>query len=242
MRWLSVALVLSALSACGTPSSQSAGGSNLRIADAALGSGSPAVALQVLDTMIKAEPRNVEALLRQGRANVQLGNAAAAEVSYRRVLAVEGANIEAQLAVGKLLMGSNAAEAEKFFVAVVVSEPKNTAALNNLGITRDLQGRHAEAQDTYRRALALNPGMASAQQNMALSLTVSGRPQEGAVMLNQMASAGTGGRKVRDNLAVALALSGETSQANQVLREELNSADTAIALEGFRALKPSQVP
>lgn len=241
MRWLSVTLLLSALSACGTPVQQ-AGSSNIRIADAALSSGSPQVALQVLETTLKTEPRNLEALLRQGKANVMAGNNAAADVSFRRAIAVDSSNTEAHAALGKLLLTTNAIEAETHFAMVADREPGNIQVLNNLGVARDLQGKHAEAQAAYGKALAVNPSLASAQQNLALSLAVSGRPQEGAVMLNQLASAGTGGRKVRDNLAVALALSGDTALAGQVLREGLNPADTAAALDGFRALKPQATP
>lgn len=241
MRWLSVTLLLSVLSACGAPVQQ-AGNSNIRIADAALSSGSPQVALQVLETTLKTEPRNLEALLRHGKANAQLGNTTAAEVSYRRAIAVDGSNTEAHAALGKLLLATNAAEAETHFAMVADRETGNTAVLNNLGVARDIQGKHAAAQEAYRRALGVNPSLASAQQNLALSLAVSGRPQEGAMMLNQLASVGTGGRKVRDNLAVALALSGDTTMAGQVLREELNPADTAAALDGYRALKPPAQP
>lgn len=241
MRWLSVPLLLSVLSACGAPT-QTAGSSNLRIADAALSSGSPQVALQVLDNTLKSDPRNLEALLRQGKANVQTGNTAAAEASFRRAIAVDAGNTEAHTGLGKVLLASNVAEAETHFALVAERESGNTAVLNNLGVARDIQGKHAEAQEAYRKALTVNPGLASAQQNLALSLAISGRPQEGAVMLNQLANAGTGGRKVRDNLAVALALAGETAQAGQVLREELTPADAATALDGYRALKPRAVP
>lgn len=241
MRRVSALLLLALLAACGGPGSQTAtNDQNIRVADAALGNGSPAVALQILEATLKADPRNVDALVRQGKANAALGNDSAAETSFRRALAIDGGNAEARIGLGRLMMAVNAAEAEKMFAAVVAKDPKNTAALNNLGVSRDLQGKHPEAQEAYNQALAVNPGLASAKTNLALSLAVSGRPQEGAAMLNQIARGGAGGRKARDNLAVALALSGDTTQAAKVMREELNQSDTSAAIEGFKALRAQQ--
>lgn len=238
MRCISVLLLLTAMTGCGGASQQSmtGPGSSLRVADAALASDTPTVALQVLDNILKTEPRNTEALLRQGRAHLMLGNNAAAEVSYRKALAIDEGLTDARLGLAKLIMTEQPAEAERMFAAVIKADPKNTAALNNLGVTRDLQGRHADAQIAYNQALAITPGLASARQNLALSLTVSGRPQEGAAMLNTFAQNGAGGRRARDNLAVALALSGNTTEAGQVLREGMSPTDALKALAGYRGL------
>ena len=106
MRWLSALLVLTALTGCGSPAPQTVGGdSNIRIADAALNSGSPAVAVQVLEAALRGDPRNVEMLLRHAKANVQLGNMPAAETSFRRALAVDDRLAEARVGLGKILMG-----------------------------------------------------------------------------------------------------------------------------------------
>ena len=48
-------------------------------------------------------------------------------------------------------------------------------ALNDLGIARDLQGRHTDAQTAYRSALGVDPDMRAAQVNLALSLAMSGQ-------------------------------------------------------------------
>ena len=244
MRCISVLLLLTAMTGCGGPSPHSAagGGSNLRVADAALASGSPSVAIQVLETVLKAEPRNTAALVRLGRAHLMSGNNAAAEVSYRKALAVDAELTEARVGLAKLVMAENPAEAERMFATALKAEPSNTAVINNLGVTRDLQGRHADAQATYRQALALSPGLPSAQQNLALSLAVSGNPKEGAAMLNRIAGSNAGGRKARDNLAVALALSGNVTEAGQVLREGMSPADAKKALAGYRGLSVAPTP
>ncbi len=241
-RWLAIVL-LAGMSGCGTPAQQTvSGGASMRIADAALASGSPTVALQVLEATLKTEPNNAEALLRQGKAQLMLGNTAAAEASFRKAVAANGTLVEAQVSLGKLLLDRNPADAEPIFAAVVAKDPANFAAANNLGVSRDLQGKHSQAQLAYRQALTTSPDLTSARQNLALSLAVSGRASEGVTILSEIASTGVGGRKARDNLAVALVLAGETAQANQVLREELSASDAEKAIDGYRALRMPGAP
>ncbi|MCW3475821.1 tetratricopeptide repeat protein [Limobrevibacterium gyesilva] len=244
MRRLSIVVLLIGLAGCGATASQSGSGTapGLRIADAAIASGTPAVALQALEGMLATNPRNTDALLRHARANMMLGNSSAAEASYRRALAVDGRLTEAQVGLGRILLASNAAQAEKLFEQALARDAKNPAILNNLGVARDLQGRHAQAQDAYLQALALAPDLTSARTNLGLSLSVSGKPEEGATMLGQLARDGNADRRARDNLALALALSGRTGEADKVLREEMSAADASRALAGYRALADNPAP
>jgi Flp pilus assembly protein TadD len=245
MRMLTALVVLSVLAGCaGGPAMTSASGgdSNIRIADAALTSGSPAVALQVLDAALKTDPRNAEMLERQGRANVMLGNTTAAEVSFRRAIAIDPKMPTARLGLAKIIMQKDPVLAGNMFAALVADDAKNTAALVDLGVAFDLQGKHEEAQQAYRKALSLNSSLSSAQQNLGLSLALSGHAEEGAAMLNQLAGSAGDNRKIRDNLAVALTLSGDTSEANRVLREELSAVDAARAMDAYRALQAPTPP
>jgi len=231
-------LVALALAGCNASSTReaSSGSQNLRIADAAISSGSPAVGLQILDGILATNPGNTDALLRQGKAHLMLGNATGAETSYRRALAIDSHLTEARAGLGKVIMASNPAEAEKMFTDVLAVEPKNTAVMNNLGVARDLQGHHAEAQEAYHQALLIAPDLASARQNLGLSLAVSGKADEGVSVLGPLAGNNRNDRRVRDNYAVALTLTGHTSEAGQVLREEMNPSDVNSALNGYRAL------
>ena len=74
-----------------------------------------------------------------------------------------------------LLVQFDPSAAEAAFTAVIAQEPNNIAALSNLGIARDLQGHHAEAQDAYRRALVAAPETADVKVNLDLSLALSGQ-------------------------------------------------------------------
>ena len=197
----------------------------LRVADAALSSGSAELAVQITQNLISANPKDTGAMLSQARAQLMLGDKAGAAANYRRAVQTDPSLAEAKMGLGKLVMASEPATAERMFREVLAKDPRNTGALNDLGVACDLQGRHEEAQTIYRQVLGLSPELVSARQNLGLSLAVSGNPSAGAEMLGQVAGSSDLDRRARDNLAVALALTGRTGEANQVLREEMSQAD-----------------
>ena len=162
-------LLVAALAGCAnqppgqTAANPDASSSPLKIADVALQNGAPLVALRAMEGVLAADPRNSAALLRQAQAQQVLGNFAAAETSYQRALAVDSRLDEARLGLAKIWLRTNPVQAEKALLEVLDRDPHNTAALNNLGVARDLQGKHTDAQEAYRRALELQPGLASAR-------------------------------------------------------------------------------
>jgi Flp pilus assembly protein TadD len=248
MRILTI-LLLAALAGCAGQSDQTAAttpdgsASPLKVADVAMANGSPDVAVRAMEGILAADPRNSGALIRQAKAYVMLGDLAAAETAYRRALAIDNRLDEARLGLAKIWLHTNPVQAEKVLLEVLDRDQHNTAALNNLGVARDLQGKHPEAQEAYRRALEVQPSLASARENLGLSLALSGKAQEGAQMLDQVAREdGPADRKARDNWAVALTLSGHAVEAGQVLQEELSQPDVSKALAGYQALQPPPAP
>jgi Flp pilus assembly protein TadD len=111
--------------------------------------------------------------------------------------------------------------------------------MNDLGVARDMQAHHAQAQEAYRKALAISPDLASARQNLGLSLALSGKADEGATLIGQVVKDGNADRRARDNLALALAVSGHAGEADKMLREELSPRDASAALAGYRAVSAS---
>ncbi len=246
MRILALLLIVTLAGCAGQTPGQTAAanpdgsGSPLKIADVALAQGAPTVALRAMESVLAANPRNTAALLRQAKAQMLLGDAAAAETSYQRALTIDGRLDEARLGLAKIWLRTDPVRAEKVLLEVLDHDSQDAAALNNLGVCRNLQGKHAEAQEAYRRALEAQPALASARENLGLSLALSGKPTEGAKMLDQVAQEdGPADRKARDNWAVALTLSGHTVEAGQVLQEELSKPDVSKALAGYQALQPT---
>jgi tetratricopeptide (TPR) repeat protein len=72
------------------------------IADAALDSGLPGVALNVSRSALQADPRDLGALLRQGEALARMNQPEAAIDAWRRALAVDPAAAGALLGLGRL--------------------------------------------------------------------------------------------------------------------------------------------
>ena len=111
-------------------------------------------------------------------------------------------------------------------------------ALNDLGIARDLLGRHQDAQAAYRQAIGLEASMSGAQVNLALSLAMSGRADDAAPLLRPLASAPNASRSPRHDLAAVLATGGDRSEAERILAQDLPPEQVNQALSIFTAADP----
>lgn len=206
----------------------------LHVADAALASGNPLIALNIAQDLLQKTPHNVPALICKGEALYTLGRAGESMASYRLALTLQPGNSDAQIGLGRLLLADDPGQAEALFLKVTLDERRNAVALNDLGIAEDLQGRHQQAQEAYGRALAAQPDMAAAQVNMGLSLAVSGNPQRAITILRPLADGGSSSARVRHDLAVALALAGDDEEAAHVLSVDMRPHEAADAVTGIR--------
>lgn len=225
------------LAACanqGTPQLRD-GLPGLGVARAALAGGTPDIALNVSNGILAREPRNVPALLMRGDALSALSQPDDAAETYTNVLAIQPDSVGAKIGLGRLRLHSDPAQAQALFSSVVMREPRNKIALNDLGIAYDLQGAHASAQGAYRQALAADPTMRAAEVNLALSLAVSGHAADAVQILRPLASRPGAARRVREDLAVALALAGNKSEAAQILRNDMTPEQIDAALMAYEA-------
>jgi Flp pilus assembly protein TadD len=232
--WLAL-LLLAGCSPGGSPDGHGAPGVN--IADAALDGGMPETALNVTRSILQANPRDVGALERQGAALAQLNQPDAAMEAYRRALAVDSSAGAALLGSGRLeLSRGSAGDAERSFSKLLAHTPNDRTALNDLGVSLDLQGRHDAAQAIYARLLVVDPNDRAASVNLALSLSLSGQATRSVAMLRGPGSQPNAPPRVRQDLAVALALSGNPREAEKLLLTDLSPGDAAAAVAGYRAL------
>jgi Flp pilus assembly protein TadD len=208
----------------------------LNVADTALAGDAPDLALHVTQSILAQNPNDVQALQRQGDAYFTLGQLTQAEDSYRRALTLRPGFAPAQLGLGRIALTRDPAAADDWFTKVLATDPRNTAALNDLAIARDMQGRHGEAQTAYRQALAIAPGDIPAQVNLGLSLAMSGNSAEAVTILRPLATSPSATPRIRHNYAVALALNGQTADAEQILRADMSPSDAATAVQSYRAL------
>jgi Flp pilus assembly protein TadD len=232
-----VACLLVLLAACGTRGSPllRSGEPSIDVAQAALKSGSPDIALQITNTILEKDPGNETALVTQGDALTTLGRLDEAAASFTRILQRNPASVDARIGLGRIRLGSDPAAAEVLFLEALQHEPRNAVALNDLGIARDLQRRHADAQTAYARALAANPGMSAAQVNMALSLAMSGRSRDAIQLLRPLASDPGAPRKLRHNLAAVLVMGGDKAEAERILSKDMPPEEVRQAVEAYAA-------
>ena len=211
-----------------------------RVADAALAAGNPEMALNVAEVILEKDPRNAAALTAKGDALYAMRNMAGAVQAYRAALAVDPAASEAGLGLGRALIRTDPSGAEAAFLGVTTRDPGNLAAWNDIGIARDLLGRHDEAQLAYRRALAVAPEGQDVAGNLGLSLALSGHADEAMTVLRPLAAVQDAPQIWRGNLEVARMAPDSPAPAQQ----EVASAATrpSAAVPALATPRPSPVP
>jgi Flp pilus assembly protein TadD len=231
-------LVFLLLAACAGGADPKSGRTpGLDVADVALVNGSPDTALRIARQTLATDPRNVPALLRVAEAQAALGQPDQAAGSYGRALAISPDDPGAALGLGRLLLANDPAGSVRVLLRLTERDPRNVAALVDLGIARDLLGKHAEAQTAYRQALALEPRRVAAQVNLGLSLALSGDPRQALAILRPIADGSDASPRVRQDLAVALVLAGDDAGAATVLRADIPQSSVLTVVASYRALR-----
>ena len=213
---------------------------SLRVADAALTSGAPEMALRVSDIILRKDPHDVAALTERADAIYELGLMTQSRAAYRLALASDPRAVKAQIGLGRTLVRSDPRAAETAFRAALAIEPRNATALNNLGITLHLLGRSAEAQECFRQALAAAPDMAEVKVNLGLELALSGHTGEAAALVRPLADDPAATTLWRKDVAAALALAGDPNGAQEALESDPLAGGTRIAALDEPAAVPAR--
>jgi Flp pilus assembly protein TadD len=240
MRLLIPLLVLLPLAACGGGRGGEAPTAKPppnNVSRAALAGGANDLALRLSGEALGRDPNDADALDVQGSALSEMGRSAEAQMAYERLLAINPASAPALLGLGRLLLERDAPSAEVQFLHVLARDPRHPQALNDLGIAQDLQGRHAAAQESYRRALGVAPQMQAAVVNLALSLAISGHAADAVLLLRPIAAIPGASTRVKHDFAAAALLSGDRATAEAVLRPDLSAAETDEALTTLDGLQ-----
>ena len=186
---------------------------------------------------------NVDALEHEGDAYYALGRCPAAEAAYQLALDHDAKSTVAETGLGRCLLKTDPHDAETAFEQAVQDDPGNAAALNDLGIARDLQGNFAGAVEPYQRALLANPSLTAVEVNLGLSLALSGNGPEALQYLGPLATSVSATPKIREDYAAALIASGRADEARQVLAVDLPPDEVVAAMNGFSTvIAQSQMP
>lgn len=205
----------------------------------ALAEGQAATALGIAHGVLVSDPNNVAALVSAGDADNQIGNRRAAQKEYEHALLVNAGYVPARLGLGKLKMRDDIKGAEADFRAVLARAPQNAAAMTDLGVTLDLQGRHKEAQAMYTASLLANPDLTSTRVDFGLSLALTGDADRAEAMLRDATESGPVPPKVRADFAVAEVVAGHPEQAQATLEADLSVDEAKASVKALSVLAPS---
>lgn len=236
-RHVQAVIVAFGLAACSPQTDRiGAGTPSLSTAQTALASGAPELALRICGTLLEKGQRGADVLVCQGDALAALGRNGEAGASFAAALAANPGLPGALIGVGRLRLATDPVDAEKLFLQALTKQPRNPIALNNLGIARDLQGRHQDAQTAYSEAIGAAPDLRAPQVNLALSMALGGRAAEASRLLRPLADQPNATSRERHDFAAILAMEGRSAEAAHYLQPELSGPPLEDALTGFRAL------
>ena len=227
---------LLAVGGCSATDSLYAGQPSIDTARVALASGSRELALNICSGLHARRPDDAPINVCLGDALASLGRNAEAIGAYDQALRSDPKSAGAKIGLGRLALGTDPKRAEALFLDALTSDPRNAAALTDLGISRDLQGRHADAQTAYGEAIAAAPDLRAPQVNLALSMAMSGRAGEAVRIMRPIATRADATERERHDYAAVLAMDGKTAEAAVVLRPDLGGSDVDAAVSGYQAL------
>jgi Flp pilus assembly protein TadD len=243
---LLIILLVSGMASCAQPGLNQAttapGPNTLNVADAAIAGGDPAMALSVSQAVLQSDPNNLDALIHEGDAYYALQRCPDAIAAYTLALNFDPNSSEAETGLGRCEIKTDPKAAELALMRAIRDDPQNAAALNDLGIARDLQGNFAGAIGPYQQALLASPGLTAVEVNLGLSLALSGNGAEALQYLGPLAMSPDATPKIRQNYAAALVASGRDADARQVLNIDLPPDQVNRVLAGFTAVIANAQP
>jgi tetratricopeptide (TPR) repeat protein len=162
---------------------------------------------------LEENPRDLIARERVAELSAELGNYAAAELHYRRLLeSLPWRTWHTGLAEALLNQG-RFAEAEQSYRDALGLDERFAPAWLGLGVARAAQNNAAEAEQALRRALALSPTLAQAHNSLGRLLESQGRIEEAERCFREAIKAQPDLAVARYNLAGMLARRNRETEA-----------------------------
>ena len=196
----------------------------LRIARATRDSGSPAAALGLYRRVAAKETSPAfkveygDILLRNGMTDDAIG-------AFLQVDETSPAAVGAWLGLGRCYDRlSEPRKALAYAQRAIDRSPGDEHVQVAYGVALDADGRHEEAQLSYRRALAASPRSVAARNDLALSLAVTGRFGEAIELLMPMVESANASPQVRQNLALVYGLQGDREKSIALASGDLGGA------------------
>jgi Flp pilus assembly protein TadD len=210
----------------------------MRIGAAAQSGGDLPNALGVYRRAAEMAPQDPAPLIAAGDVLLQMGSVNEAIVSYNAALVRPGDTQGAQVGLAKAFLKTGKPElALSPLSKALEATPDDPKLLLLLGVTKDLAGRHWEAQAYYRDGLVRAPGNSALTVNLALSLALSGNHPNAIAVLQPLAMSPAGSAQERQTLALIYGLSGNPAEAARLSRIDLDDASVDHNLAYYQSLR-----
>lgn len=149
-----------------------------------------ASAAQMLDVILKKEPKNQRALHYRGVAELNRQRYAEAQGWFEKAIAVKSDNFETLFLLGDVqLRAGKGKEAEGTFSKALKIRPNDVFAMLKLAEAKRKQGALKEAVELYAQVKQLDPNVVEARLALAETLIDQGKLDEAATTVNEVLTA-----------------------------------------------------
>jgi Flp pilus assembly protein TadD len=210
----------------------------MRIGAAARAGGDYSNAVAVFRRAAEIEPRLPEPFVAIGGTLLALGAVDEAILAYNSALARDRICLPAVQGLAKAYIETGRPElaSAPLYQALALS-PDNPRLLVLLGVVKDVEGQHLQAQSDYQSGLQRAPGDPALTVDLALSLALSGNYSNAITVLQPIATAPSGTAQERQSLALIYGLEGSVGEAARLGRVDLDEAAVEHNLAYYQTLR-----
>jgi len=182
-------------------------------------------------------PKDPKPLADLGALMAKTGSLAAAVEAYRVALARAPSDWRIDLELGRLALRlDRPKDALTQFEAVKHAHPE-AAAYNGIGVTEDLLGDHAAAQNAYKEGLKDTPDDPTLRNNLGLSQGLAGDYTAAIATLSALTASPQSTARYRLNLALVYGLAGQDDAAAAAARQDLGEAEITSNRRYYQTLR-----
>ena len=144
-----------------------------------------------VEAQIKQSPNDATSQVLAAQTYLALGDSAAAESAFRRVLELDGSRLDAYTSLARIYVQQNRLDdALNEFDQRAKRDPKDASARTMIGMIYELKKQPDQARKSYEAALAIDPRTPVAANNLAQHYADTGENLDLALQLAQTAKTG----------------------------------------------------
>lgn len=193
IKHLSIFLPMIALASCASPNAAgpNIGSSTINVGQAALQSGNPQLTINVVDAILKKDPKDVGAWVLKSTALYQMDDMEGAQQAAENALALDPNNVGANMVLGRAVTLQDPRQALVAFTKAHTIDSSNTDALTDMAISNIQLGNIDTGINLLQQAHDANPNDDTITYNLALALVVRNKGNDairGTMLLKPLAA------------------------------------------------------